>query len=153
MHLREFCQALRKLVGNTWFGKDNMSIDTIGNFLTIIRNGVKANRPSVLALSSKMNKTLAQILKAEGFIRDFSEITEGPAKKLKIVLKYVEGESVIHEIKRVSKLGCRTYAGVADIKPVIGGLGLSILTTNRGVVTHKEAEKLGVGGEVICTVW
>lgn len=130
-----------------------MSIDSIGNFLTIIRNGVKASKPFVVAPYSKMNKEISQILHDEGFIRNVAVLEEDSIKKIKVVLKYVEGESVIHEINRVSKLGCRSYTGVANIKPVIGGLGLSILTTNRGVVTHKEAEKLGVGGEVICTVW
>lgn len=131
-----------------------MSIDSIGNFLTIVRNGVKANKPFVLAPHSKMNKSLAQILKNEGFIKDVTAVSEEKgAKQLKVLLKYVDGESVIHEITRVSKLGCRTYVGSTQIKPVIGGLGLSILTTNRGVITNKEAKKLGVGGEVICTVW
>jgi len=65
----------------------------------------------------------------------------------------VKGESAIHDLKRVSKLSRRAYVGVDEIKPVIGGLGLSILTTNRGVVSHKEAKRFGVGGEVICTVW
>lgn len=130
-----------------------MSIDSIGNFLTIIRNGVKTGKPSVVAPLSKMNKAIVAILKKEGFVRNFQEIEDGSFKKLKISLKYVEGESVIHDIQRVSKLSRRLYVGSMSIKPVIGGLGISILSTNRGVITNKSAKDLGVGGEVICTVW
>jgi small subunit ribosomal protein S8 len=130
-----------------------MSVDSIGNFLTIIRNGVKVSNPYVITPLSKMNKEIAQILESEGFIKGFDQIDQDGFKKLKIFLKYVNGESAIHELDRVSKLSRRSYAGVGEVKPVIGGLGISILTTNRGVVTHKQAKKLGVGGEIICTVW
>lgn len=131
-----------------------MSIDSIANFITIIRNGTRGSKPSVTAPLSNMNKAIAAILKDEGFIRDFFEQDENSnAKKLKLVLKYVEGESVIHALTRVSKCSRRAYAGKNEIKPVIGGLGISIMSTNRGVITNKQAEKLGVGGEVICTVW
>ena len=68
-------------------------------------------------------------------------------------LKYVDGESVIHEIKRISTPGRRDYKGVANIKPVIGGFGVSILTTSKGIISHKKAKELGIGGEIICTVW
>ena len=130
-----------------------MSVDTIANFLTIIRNGIRISKPFVTAPYSRMNMALASILKKEGFIRDVQEVEEDGLKALKISLKYVDGESVIHELKRVSKLSRRSYQGVGEMKPVIGGLGLSILTTNKGVISHKEAKKLGVGGEIICTVW
>src|SRR3989344_1002806 len=130
-----------------------MSMDTIGNFLTMIRNGIQVSKPFVIVPYSKMNKAISDILIKEGFIRSTQEAEEGGKKVLKVGLKYVGGESAIHELKRVSKLSRRNYSGVSEIKPVIGGLGISILTTNRGVVTQKEAKKLGVGGEVICTVW
>jgi small subunit ribosomal protein S8 len=130
-----------------------MSVDSIGNFLTIIRNGIKVSNPFVITPLSKMNKSIAQILEAEGFIKRFEEIEQDGLKRLKIFLKYVNGESAIHELDRISKLSRRSYAGVGEVKPVIGGLGVSILTTNRGVVTHKQAKKFGVGGEIICTVW
>jgi small subunit ribosomal protein S8 len=130
-----------------------MSIDTVGNFLTIIRNGVQISKPFVMVPQSKMNKAIADILLTEGFIRFAQEVEQDDKKALKIGLKYVGGESAIHELKRVSKLSRRSYSGVSEIKPVIGGLGISILTTNRGVITQKNAKKLGVGGEVICTVW
>lgn len=131
-----------------------MSIDSIGNFLTVIRNGVLVSKPFVVAPHVKMFSSIASILKEEGFIRDFTVVTDESGKKsLKILLKYVDGESVIHEIKRVSVPSRRFYSGSNTIAPVIGGLGLSILTTSKGVVSHKKAKTLGVGGEVICTVW
>ena len=131
-----------------------MSVDSIGNFLTIIRNAIMVSKPFVVAPHSKMKFAVAQILKKEGFVQDAIVLdSDGPKKNLKIFLKYVDGESVIHEIKRVSKLGRRFYTGVEGIKPAIGGLGLSIVTTDRGVISHKKAKQLNVGGEVICTVW
>ena len=132
-----------------------MSVDSIADFITIIRNGVMVSKSSVTAPYSKMRHSIAQILKKEGFIHDFAVInTDSDAKKmLKIVLKYVDGESVIHEIQRVSKPGRRVYAGSQKIKPVIGQLGISILTTSRGVIANQEAQRLAVGGEVMCTVW
>ena len=132
-----------------------MSIDSIADFLTIIRNGVMVSKSFVTAPYSKMRHSIAQILKNEGFITDFVILNaDSDAKKtLKVVLKYVDGESVIHEIQRVSKPGRRVYVGNKEIKPVIGQLGVSILTTSRGVIANKQAKKLSVGGEVICTVW
>ena len=131
-----------------------MSIDAIGNFLTIIRNGTMASKPFVLVPHSAMAFSIGRILLEEGFIRDCSVIETEPNKKsIKILLKYVEGESVIHEIQRSSTPGRRYYVGAATIQPVIGGLGVSILTTSHGVITNKRAEELGVGGEVLCTVW
>jgi len=130
-------------------------MDAIGNFLTIIRNGIRASKPFVLAQHSNIRFEIAKILADEGFIRGVT-VTEDETTKfktLKIALKYVDGESVIHEIKRVSTPGRRMFTKVGNIKPIIGGLGVSILTTNRGLVTHKKAEELSVGGELICTVW
>lgn len=131
-----------------------MSIDSIGNFLTIIRNGLLVSKPFVVAPHTKMFDAISTILKEEGFIRDFSVVTDETGKKsLKVFLKYVDGESVIHEIDRISKPSRRFYSGANDVAPVIGGLGISILTTSKGVVTQKKAKALGVGGEVICRVW
>lgn len=132
-----------------------MSIDTIGNLLTSIRNGLMASRPFVLVPSSHLKLEVAKILKQEGFIKSYEIIEEVDSvkKKLKIFLKYVDGESAIHEITRFSTPGRRRYSSAGNIKPVIGGLGLSILTTNRGVMSHKSANAMGVGGEIICTVW
>lgn len=131
-----------------------MSVDTIGDFLTIIRNGLMVSKPSVVAPYSRIKQAIADILKDEGFIRGCEIIEDATGKKmLKISLKYVNGESVIHEISRKSTPGLRMYAGACSMKPVIGGLGISIVTTSRGVLTHKKAKELGVGGEVLCTVW
>ena len=136
-----------------------MSIDTIGDFLTAMRNGLLRAKSFVIVPHSGLKQAVLDTLKAEGFIRDYAVISENDTKKsLKIYLKYVDGESVIHELDRVSKPSCRQYAQVATkgkhkIEPVIGGLGISIITTSRGVMTHKKAKELGVGGEVICTVW
>ncbi len=131
-----------------------MSIDTVGNFLTIIRNGIMASKKTVVAPYSRLKYQIAQILKDEGFLKDLSieENSQGH-KQIKLVLKYVDGESVIHEIKRISRPGRREYSSLANIAPVIGGLGISILTTHRGIITHKKAKQLNVGGEVICSVW
>jgi small subunit ribosomal protein S8 len=132
-----------------------MSVDSIADFITIIRNGVMVSKSFVTAPYSKMRHSIAQILKSEGFIHDFVIVnTDSDVKKmLKIVLKYVDGESVIHKIQRISKPGRRVYVGSQNIKPVIGQLGISILTTSRGVIANQNAKKLSVGGEVICTVW
>jgi small subunit ribosomal protein S8 len=131
-----------------------MSIDSIGNFLTIIRNGLMVSKPSVVTPYAKMNRDIANVLKEEGFIRDFAVLTDDAGKKLlKVVFKYVDNESVIHEVTRKSKPSRRVYVGAQNIAPVISGLGVSILTTSKGVISHKKAEALGVGGEVICTVW
>lgn len=131
-----------------------MSIDSIGDFLTIIRNGTMVTKPFVIAPFSKIKLAIASILKEQGFIRDVFVEEDAQGKKyLKVLLKYVEGESVIHEISRVSKPGRRFYWGSNNIQLVIGGLGITILTTDRGVLDDKKARKLGIGGEVICTVW
>lgn len=111
------------------------------------------SKPFVVVPSSKIKVAITDILSREGFIRGYEVITEDNKSSIKIMLKYVHNESVIHEISRVSKLGGRCYSGIKNVKPVIGGLGISILTTSRGVLSHKEAKKLNVGGEVICTVW
>jgi len=131
-----------------------MSIDSIGNFLTIIRNGFILGKRSVNAPFSKMNIAIAEILKDEGFIKDISTIeTDSNIKTLKIFLKYVDGESVIHELTRKSRPSRRYYTGAKNIRPVKGNLGISILSTNKGLMTDKKAKDLSVGGEVICSVW
>ena len=133
-----------------------MSVDTIGNFLAIIRNGVVTSKRAVKAPYSRVKHDVANILKNEGFIRDVV-VEDAPkgsfGKVLRVDLKYVDGESVIHELMRVSKPSCRVYNNVDQLKPVIGGLGISILTTSHGIITDKSAKNKRVGGELICTVW
>jgi small subunit ribosomal protein S8 len=131
-----------------------MSKDSISDFLTIIRNGIMRAKPFVVAPCSNLKINLLEILKNEGFIKDFVVIDmPGNKKDLKVFLKYSENESVIHDLKRVSKPGRRFYAASDELKPVIGGLGISILSTSRGLMTNKQAKELGIGGEILCTVW
>jgi len=131
-----------------------MSIDSIGNFLTIIRNGFVLGKRSIEAPYSNLNFSIAQILKEEGFIKEVAvKEQEGLHNKIEVFLKYVNGESVIHELKRLSKPSRRYYAGAKSIKPVKGNLGIAILSTNKGLMTDKRAKELSVGGEVICSVW
>lgn len=130
-----------------------MSIDVIGNFLTEIRNAIMASKSSTITSFSRMKNSLAEILLQEGFISALEIIEVDGFKRLKIALKYVDRESVIHEIKRISKPSRRRYVGKDEIPSVIGGLGISILSTNRGLLSHKDARTNGVGGELLCTVW
>jgi len=131
-----------------------MSVDTIGDFLTIIRNGIMVSRPFVKVPFSKLKHQIADILKLEGFVHDVVvEGDSGPSKLLKITLKYVNGESVVHEISRKSRPSRRVYESHVALSPVVGGLGIAILSTNRGVMTNKRAKSLSLGGEVLCTVW
>lgn len=131
-----------------------MSIDTIGDFLTVIRNGVARSKPYVYVPYSRLKHEIAALLKEEGFVADVGvDQDDTIARRIKVTLKYVDGESVIHEINRVSSPGLRVYRSGGAVKPVIGGLGVSILTTNKGLMTNKKARELAVGGEVICTVW
>jgi small subunit ribosomal protein S8 len=112
-----------------------------------------SSKSFVLAPFSKLKFDIANILKDEGFVRNAVVIEQDDKKFIKIFLKYIDGESVIHELTRISRPGRRDYKGVSNIKPVIGGLGVSILTTNKGLITNRKAKELGVGGEVICTIW
>lgn len=130
-----------------------MAIDSIGDFLTIIRNGVMLGKPMVLAPYSVLKENIVAILKNEGFVRDFSIEGEGTIKRVKILLKYVGGESVIHEISRVSRPGRRHYEKAKSLQPVKGKMGIAILSTNKGLMTDKQARELSLGGEVICSVW
>lgn len=131
-----------------------MSKDVIADFLTVIRNGVARAKSSVTIDFSSFRYEIAQILKQEGYVTDvLVQETEEGRKALKVVLKYVDGESVIHEITRVSKPSRRIYKSVDSIKPVIGGLGVNVLTTSKGLMTDKAAKRQRVGGELICTIW
>jgi len=131
-----------------------MSIDTMGDFLTAIRNVLRISKLTVTVPFSTMRLGVAQVLKQEGYIKDFKKV-DGERNRCFLVmyLKYVNGRSVINQIKRVSKPGRRHYENLRRLQPVIGGLGISILSTNQGIVTDKQARKLSVGGEVICHVW
>jgi small subunit ribosomal protein S8 len=129
-------------------------VDTIGDFLTIIRNGVRASKRGVVAPYSKMKASIAEILKREGFVRDVRVIQQvGMQQQLEVVLKYRDGESAIHEINRLSTPGCRRHTSAARCPRVRGGFGVAILTTSKGLITDKQARELNVGGELVCEVW
>ena len=129
--------------------------DPIADMLTRIRNANTAKHDTVDIPSSKMKLAIAQILLDEGYIKKFDIIEDGSFKTIRITLKYGadKNEKVISGIKRISKPGLRVYAGKEEIPSVLGGLGIAILSTNKGVITDKEARKLQVGGEVLAFVW
>ena len=132
-----------------------MTSDPIADMLTRIRNANTAKHDTVDVPASKMKIAIADILVDEGYIAKYDLVEDGSFKTLHITLKYGvdKNEKVISGIKRISKPGLRVYANTEDIPRVLGGLGIAILSTNKGVVTDKEARKLGVGGEVLCFVW
>lgn len=127
--------------------------DPIGDMLTRIRNGQRAGKSSVVSPASKMRERVLQVLEREGFIRGYSraDFERGKAE-LSIELKYHEGQPVIQHIKRVSTPGRRVYSSINDLPRVSNGLGISILSTPRGVMSDNEAREANVGGEVLCTV-
>ena len=128
--------------------------DPIADMLTRIRNGLTARLSSVSVPASKEKLTIATILVKEGYIVSAEEVSEGTRKNIVITLKYDEnGESVIQGIKRISKPGLRVYAGVDKLPQVISGLGIAIVSTNKGILTDKQARAAGVGGEVLAFVW
>ncbi len=128
--------------------------DPIGDLLTRIRNGLRARHQRIDLPSSKLKLEVARILKEEGYIANFKVIDEGKKKVLRVFLRYSDdGTSPISALERVSKPGRRVYVGATEIPTVLGGLGITVLTTPRGVMTGKAARKAGVGGEVICNVW
>lgn len=128
--------------------------DPIADFLTRIRNANSVNHEKVEIPASKMKKTLAEILKDEGFIKDFEYIEDGKQGMLRLYLKYGTNKTkVITGIKRISKPGLRVYAKKDELPRVLGGLGIAIVSTSQGVMSDKKARKNGLGGEVICYVW
>ena len=129
--------------------------DPIADMLTRIRNANTAKHDTVDVPASKMNLAIANILVDEGYIAKYDLVEDGAFKTIHITLKYGadKNEKVISGLKRISKPGLRVYANTEDIPKVLGGLGTAIISTNKGVVTDKEARKLGVGGEVLCFVW
>ena len=129
--------------------------DPIADMLTRIRNANTAKHDTVDIPSSKMKIAIADILVDEGFIEKYDLIDEGAFKTIRITLKYGadKNEKIISGIKRISKPGLRIYAGKDEIPTVLGGLGIAILSTNKGIITDKEARKLQVGGEVLAFVW
>ncbi len=131
-----------------------MYTDTISDLLTRIRNALGVKHAQVIAPSSKMKVSIAQVLREEGYIQGFDVTKDRPQPMLRIWLKYTEdGEPVITALKRVSKPGCRIYAGKQEVPRVKSGMGVAILSTSKGIMTDKKARRMGVGGEVLCYVW
>ena len=127
--------------------------DPLGDLLTRIRNGQRARKDSVLSPASKLRVRVLDVLQREGYIRGYSEEEMGPAKGVRIELKYFDGEPVIKEINRVSRPGRRVYSKIKELPRVYNGLGIAILSTPRGVMSDTEAREANVGGEVLCHVF
>jgi len=131
-----------------------MTTDPIADMLTRIRNALKARHPKVDVPASRMKTEIARILKEEGYIINFKVAEEGARKVIKIYLKYQpNNQPVISHLERVSRPGCRVYVGRDEIQRVLGGLGVNILTTPRGLMTGRDARHAGMGGEVLCQIW
>ena len=126
--------------------------DPIADMLTRIRNGQKARKVSVPMPASKVKEAVAKVLQDEGYIIGFSTDGEGTKKELTIELKYFEGVPVIETIQRASKPGLRIYRGKEDLPKVLGGLGVTIVSTSAGVMSDRQAREKGIGGEVLCVV-
>ena len=128
--------------------------DTLGDMLTRIRNGQSAKKSVVDAPASRFRGNVLDVLKREGYIRNYSQIERRPGiNEFKIELKYYDGKPVISEIKRVSTPGRRVYSGIKDLPKTYNGLGISIISTPRGVMSDNEARAAQVGGEVLCQVF
>ena len=128
--------------------------DPIADMITRIRNAVRARHPRVDIPASRFKAEIAKILEKEGFVSAVKMVDGAPQGTIRITLKYgPRGETVISGLERVSRPGRRVYLGSGDVPKVMGGLGTAILTTSRGVMTGREAQRAGVGGEVLCNVW
>ena len=131
-----------------------MITDPIADMLTRIRNGVRARKERVEIPGSRLKTQIAELLKKEGFIRDYTVKSDGARSTLVVQLKYTpDGEPVIRHIERVSKPGRRIYAPVEELRPVKRGLGTAIVSTSQGLLPDRECRKRRIGGEVICIVW
>ena len=128
--------------------------DPVADFLTRIRNAHNARHQKLDVPASRLKAEVARILKEEGYISNVKPVEEEGRQLLRVYLKYgVNSEPAIRDLKRVSKPGCRVYIGKDEIRRVQGGLGISIMTTPRGVMTGRQARREGVGGEILCEVW
>jgi len=127
--------------------------DPIADMLTRIRNATMARHSRVLIPASNMKIAIAQILKEEGYIKDFDVVRDTPQGTLRVSLKYVDKRPVLTQLKRISKPGLRVYTRRDSIPRVRGGLGTAIISTPQGIMTGRKAYQLGLGGEVVCYVW
>lgn len=129
-----------------------MMTDPIADMLTRIRNGLSAGKKAVVMPDSKLKRSIAVVLKDEGFITDFSQTEVDGKPQLNVELKYFQGKPVIDKMKRVSRPGLRIYKATDDLPKVMAGLGIAIVSTSQGVMTDRAARKAGYGGEVLCYV-
>jgi len=127
--------------------------DPIADFLARVRNGARAQQPEVIVPYSKIKAELARILKEEGYISDYSVDTSGQHPQIKLMNKLVDRSSAIAGLRRVSRPGLRRYVGADEIPRVLGGMGLAILSTSRGILSGREARKQKIGGELLAYVW
>lgn len=128
--------------------------DPLGDMLTRIRNGQRANKPSVQSPASRLRQNVLEVLKREGYIRGYERTQKSAGiAEIRIDLKYAEGQPVIREIHRVSTPGRRVYSKVGDLPRIYNGLGISILSTPQGVMSDHEARQANVGGEILCKVF
>ena len=129
--------------------------DTISDMLTRIRNACAVRHPTPHVPTTKMTRSIAQVLKKEGFIEDFKETGEGVKQFLVLTLKYKDKsrQPIINMLKRASKPGLRVYSKRKDLPRVLGGIGIAIISTSKGVMTDREARRQNVGGEILCYIW
>jgi small subunit ribosomal protein S8 len=128
--------------------------DPVADFLTRVRNAIRSRQQKVDVPASKLKLEIARILKEEGYIANFKATEEEGKRVLRVYLKYGNNnDPAISNVQRVSRPGCRVYVGRNEIPRVLGGLGINILTTPRGVMTGRDARKQGVGGEILCEIW
>jgi small subunit ribosomal protein S8 len=126
--------------------------DTLADMITRIRNGQKANKTIIKAIFSNLNANVCNVLKKEGYIEDY-EVLGDKKKDLSITLKYFKGTPLINKIEKITKQGCRVYSQVNEIPKTIGGLGTTILSTSKGVMTDADARSQNIGGEVLISVF
>jgi small subunit ribosomal protein S8 len=128
--------------------------DPVADFLARIRNAIKARHQKVDVPASKLKLEMARILKEEGYVSNFKPMEEDGKKIIRVYLKYGnDNQAAISSLNRISRPGCRVYVGNHEIPRILGGLGINILTTPKGVMTGRQARKQGLGGEILCEVW
>jgi len=128
--------------------------DPIADMLTRIRNALRASHERVDIPGSKLKMNMIEVLKSEGYVKNFRIISDSRVTRIRIFLKYdEEGISVIRGLKRVSKPSCRVYAGCDEIPKVLNGYGVNVVSTSKGIMADREARKMSIGGEILCSVW
>ena len=129
-----------------------MMTDPVADMLTRIRNGLASAKVAVVMPGSQVKAAIARVLKDEGYIKDFQSYEQDDKPVLEVTLKYYEGSPVIRRLKRESRPGLRVYKRAEDLPSVIGGLGVAIISTSKGIMTDRAAREAGIGGEVLCSV-